>query len=331
MAAAAAPATMPEITLPDYAYTPQLGWSSTRSETFRTCRRRYFFQYYGRYDTEIAQAQIQRLKSLSSVAMSVGEAVHVVLATLLKRLLRSTDPIDQERFRRHVQETIANLIASTEFMEVYYRQRTVPELEELLAPVMGCLEQVMTSERYGWLQEVLRGDPNHLIEPPGYGEARLQGMKIYAKVDCLFEVDGEAVILDWKTGRQDPAQHLRQLLGYAAWAEDHLNCRPSGSAAWRPTCSRLTKRSRSGPRRAICRDWRRRWPLRSSRWRACAATPSATSHWRRKRSRSRRTPATAATASSVNSVAAWRPLRRGEQQQPARNAGSSAPRRPVSG
>jgi hypothetical protein len=42
--------------------------------------------------------------------MTVGEAVHAVLATLLRRLLRSTDPIDQERFRRHVQPTIAKLI-----------------------------------------------------------------------------------------------------------------------------------------------------------------------------------------------------------------------------
>jgi hypothetical protein len=30
---------MPAITLPDYPFTPQLGWSSTRSETFRTRRR----------------------------------------------------------------------------------------------------------------------------------------------------------------------------------------------------------------------------------------------------------------------------------------------------
>ncbi|MFM7550767.1 MAG: PD-(D/E)XK nuclease family protein [Cyanobacteriota bacterium] len=47
-------------------------------------------------------------------------------------------------------------------------------------------------------------------------------MKIYAKVDCLIEVGSTVVILDWKTGRQDPAKHPRQLLGYAAWAEDHL-------------------------------------------------------------------------------------------------------------
>ena len=213
---------MPAITLPDYPYTPQLGWSSTRSETFRSCRRRYFFQYYGRYDNELPPALIQRLKGLSSIPMTTGDAVHQVLAALLTRLLRTTAEIDGARFTRHVQQTITGLLAGTELMEVHYRQRSAPEPAELLEPVMACLEQLLASERYRWLQEVLQGDPRYLIEPPGYGEARLQGMKIYAKVDCLFEVDGEVVILDWKSGRQDPAKHLRQLLGYAAWAEDHL-------------------------------------------------------------------------------------------------------------
>ena len=36
---------MLEISLPSFPFTPQLGWSTTRSETFRTCRRRYFYQY----------------------------------------------------------------------------------------------------------------------------------------------------------------------------------------------------------------------------------------------------------------------------------------------
>jgi hypothetical protein len=61
-----------------------------------------------------------------------------------------------------------------------------------------------------------------LIEPPGYGETRLRGQKIYAKVDVLIRLPGETVILDWKSGRQDAAKHTRQLLGYAAWAEHNL-------------------------------------------------------------------------------------------------------------
>ncbi|MCS5700962.1 PD-(D/E)XK nuclease family protein [Cyanobium sp. FGCU-52] len=62
---------MPEIQLPDYPYTPQLGWSTTRSETFRTCRRRYFFQYYARFVANVPQDRLQRLRRLSSIPMTV--------------------------------------------------------------------------------------------------------------------------------------------------------------------------------------------------------------------------------------------------------------------
>lgn len=213
---------MPQITLRQYDYTPQLGWSSTRWETFRTCRRRYFFQYYGRYDREIPLAHIQRLKGLSSIAMTVGTAVHEVLARLLKRLLMTTAEIDQQRFWPYVEGVIARELATTTLMEVHYGQRPAPEPAELMGPVRQCLETFLASDRYGWVREQLGGDPRCVIEPPGYGEARLQGMKIYAKVDALIEAGGELVIIDWKSGRQDIDKHTRQLLGYAAWAQDNL-------------------------------------------------------------------------------------------------------------
>jgi CRISPR/Cas system-associated exonuclease Cas4 (RecB family) len=213
---------MPAITLPDYPYTSQLGWSSTRSETFRTCRRRYFFQYYARYDTELPLEHIQRLKGLSSIPMTVGEAVHDVLAVLLRRLLQSADPIDGDRFVCHVRQTLELALSGKELMEVHYGQRPMPRADDLFDSAMVCFEHLLSSERYNWLVAVLQRDPRYLIESPGYGEGRLQGMKIYAKVDCLVEADGQVVILDWKTGRQDPVKHSRQLLAYAAWAEDYL-------------------------------------------------------------------------------------------------------------
>ncbi|TVS07366.1 MAG: hypothetical protein EA413_01205 [Cyanobium sp. PLM2.Bin73] len=118
---------MPQISLRQYDYTPQLGWSSTRWETFRTCRRRYFFQYYGRYDREIPLAHIQRLKGLSSIAMTVGTAVHEVLARLLKRLLQSSAAIDAQRFWPYVEGVIGEELATTTLMEVHYGQRPAPE------------------------------------------------------------------------------------------------------------------------------------------------------------------------------------------------------------
>lgn len=213
---------MPQIHLSNYAFSPQLGWSTTRSETFRTCRRRYFFQYYTRYVPEVPAYHLQRLRNLSSIPMTVGQSVHEVLAAVLNRLVRTSKSIDQARFGRYVSQTIDKQLASSELMEVYYKQRLNPDTDELMKLTFACLEQFLSSDRYTWFQDVLKGDPNYLIEPPGYGEARLQAMKIYAKVDCLLEVNGEIVILDWKTGGQDPAKHLRQLLGYAAWAEHNL-------------------------------------------------------------------------------------------------------------
>ena len=122
---------------------------------------------------------------------------------------------------RHVRQTLEAALAGTELMEVHYGQRSVPEAADLQQPAMDCLEQLLASERYLWLVEVLQGDPRYLIEPPGYGEARLQGMKIYAKVDCLIEVGAEVVILDWKTGRRAEADPLQLALYRLAWAELH--------------------------------------------------------------------------------------------------------------
>ena len=213
---------MPEISLPSFPFTPQLGWSTTRSETFRACRRRYFYQYYGKFDPEIPLERILQLKGLSSIPMTVGTAVHDVLAALLQRLLRTAAPIDRERFALHTERTLAELLREQGLMESYYGQRPQPEATELLEPVQACLDRFLASERYGWVRDQLSADPPWLIEPPGYGETRLRGQKIYAKVDVLIRVPGQTVILDWKSGRLDPAKHTRQLLGYAAWAEHNL-------------------------------------------------------------------------------------------------------------
>lgn len=142
---------MPEIDLPSYHYTPHLGWSTTRSEAFRSCRRRYFFQDYAKYDPEIHLERIRLLRSLSSIPMTIGTAVYEVLAVLLRRLLHSGEPIDPERFWRHVDRTIRELLTFTSLMEVHYKERPAPEPEELMESVRACLESVLASERYSWL------------------------------------------------------------------------------------------------------------------------------------------------------------------------------------
>ena len=216
------------IRLPSFPYTPVLGWSSTRAEIFRTCRRRYFYQYYAKYDREIPMGRILHLKTLSSIPMTIGTGVHDILATVLTRLQKSSRELDEARLDQHVETSVQNLLNGIKLQEVYYKERPAPSLEELLEPIRECLSSFLASERYGWVRKNIHGNADCLIEPPGYGETRLRGMKIYSKVDFLFQLRGETVILDWKTGRPDPAKHRRQMLAYAAWAENNLDA-PAGS------------------------------------------------------------------------------------------------------
>jgi CRISPR/Cas system-associated exonuclease Cas4 (RecB family) len=64
---------------------------------------------------------------------------------------------------------------------------------------------------------------NWMIEPPGYGETRLDNLKAYCKMDFLMPVGDDVYILDWKTGRQDEIKHAAQLVGYAAAAAHNFN------------------------------------------------------------------------------------------------------------
>ena len=210
-----------------YGFTPVLGWSNSRYETFSTCRRKYFYQYYGKYDRDIPQSRIDQLKALTSVPLVVGSIVHNTIAAILSRMLKSNADIDRVKFNEFISRQIQLACDHSIFFEVYYAEQEAVRPEDVEGMVGQCIESFMASERYEWVKQNAYGNEQYLIEPPGYGETRLQGMKIYAKVDFLFVVDGRAVILDWKTGKQDKAKHKKQLLGYSAWAVNNLNLSPA--------------------------------------------------------------------------------------------------------
>ena len=96
--------------------------------------------------------------------------------------------------------------------------------DDVLPAVQTALDSFLKSPRLNWIKDsALVEGQQWLIEPGGYGEARIDGMKVYCKVDFLFIVDDRVVILDWKTGKQDSEKHKKQMLGYCTWAGDYLN------------------------------------------------------------------------------------------------------------
>ena len=206
-----------------YEYSDILGWSVSRYDKFCLCRRQYYYDYYGKYDAEFPRFKINALKSMTSVALETGNIVHDTIKAFLERLLKSEKPVDSGKFLDFAQKLTNEYCCSKTFSEIYYRQAEKIDTGRIFENVKLGLQNFLGSERCRWIiEKAITNKTGWVIEPPGYGETRIDGMKTYCKVDFLFPVDGELFILDWKTGKADEKKHSKQLTGYAAWASNNF-------------------------------------------------------------------------------------------------------------
>ncbi len=211
-----------------FEYTDILGWSVSRYDKFSACARQYFYDYYAKHDLEFPREKINKLKAMTSVALEAGNVVHDSVKVLLERLLKSDKPIDTGRFIDYARKMAEQYCTAKTFSEVYYGARQSVSANDIFPAVELSLKNLLDSGRFKWIKEkALLNKDGWVIEPPGYGETRISGMKAYCKVDFLFPVDGTLCILDWKTGKKDEEKHSKQLLGYATWASYHFDVEPA--------------------------------------------------------------------------------------------------------
>lgn len=202
-----------------YDFTPILGWSVSRHEVFDKCKRQYFYTYYARYVRDVPLYRMKMLKELTSVALEVGNVVHDVLEAFLRRLQKSDDNIDEQRFFEYAAVKTREYFTTKTFLETRYGVLGPVDIDRAQERVRACLATFIGSPVYSWIfMKALRNKQDWMMEPPGYGETRLRGLKAYCKMDFLFPADGEVAVLDWKTGRRDEAKHSMQVMGYAAAA-----------------------------------------------------------------------------------------------------------------
>jgi hypothetical protein len=210
-----------------FPFTRILGWSMSRYNEFSLCKRRYYYQYYAKHDPETPLKRIKFLKDLTSVPLEIGVIVHHVIKALLNRLQSSREEIDQEKFFEYAYRSTNEHIERKVFSEVHYSVLENIEADDIYPKVSECLQTLLGSDRFTWLtQEAVSSNTSWIIEPPGYGETRINDLKAYAKVDFLFPMDDLLYILDWKTGKRELERHRKQLVGYAAWASYHFGVEP---------------------------------------------------------------------------------------------------------
>ena len=170
----------------------------SRYNEYSLCKRRYFYQYYAKHDPEIPLEKIKYLKDLTSVPLEIGIIVHHVIRALLNRLQTSREEIDQEKFFEYALRSTNEHIERKIFSEVYYGELEKIDADDLSPKVSDCLQNLLGSDRFEWLtKEAITSNTSWIIEPPGYGETRINDLKAYAKVDFLFPMDELFYILDW--------------------------------------------------------------------------------------------------------------------------------------
>lgn len=213
-----------ELKYESYAFTPVLGWSISRYEVFDKCKRQYYYSYYSKYLDKIPLYKINKLKELTSVPLEIGNVVHDVIEAFLYRLQKSDSSIDEKKFFEYARNLAKRYFTEKTFMEVYYGLINEIDMSKVLRKIDQCLENFINGPVYSWIFMVaIRNKINWMIEPGGFGETRLDGLKAYCKMDFLLPVDNEIHILDWKTGGRDEIKHSSQLLGYAAATNNNFN------------------------------------------------------------------------------------------------------------
>lgn len=205
-----------------FEFTDLLGWSYTRFSTFEECKRKYFYEYYRKFDLA-NRPQIEFLRNLTTVPLEVGNISHKLINRLLQRLQKTSDQIDLEKFFEYAERKTIELCKEKTFEEVYFKKSDQIDFKaEVFEKVSIAMENFLKSDRLQWLfEEAIASKDEWYVEhedPKNFGECRIDSLKAYCKVDFMFPIGDELHIIDWKTGKSDYAKHSIQLKGYAGWA-----------------------------------------------------------------------------------------------------------------
>ncbi|MDR1052377.1 MAG: PD-(D/E)XK nuclease family protein [Endomicrobium sp.] len=204
-------------------FTNILGWSISRYDKFLICKRKYFYDYYSKFDSTLPFEKLQFLKNLTSKHLIIGNIVHEVISDILKRYQIRTEPININKFLKYLFNITNKNYTTKVFFEHYYNNKTI-EIDEIYKKICYISKNFINSEKFSWIKEsALTKKSEWIIEPLWLGETIINNYKIFCKVDFLFHINDKIHIIDWKTGKQDLKKHKRQLIGYTLWANYKYN------------------------------------------------------------------------------------------------------------
>ncbi|MXX11944.1 MAG: PD-(D/E)XK nuclease family protein [Gemmatimonadetes bacterium] len=219
----------------------EFSWSPSRHRMFDSCKRQYYFNYYGSWggwdkDADAQTQLLYRLKKITTVPQLVGTVVHDAISNALNALKLGRDILPfavetyaQNLFRQHLQESADHLwrySASryTNLFEHYYNEPfTETDQNKSANHISTSLNAFFASKAYATLQSAHPEDYLTIEDLTDFtlanacADSGQVSTKIWVVLDVAIRRDKSVYIFDWKTGRERQADR-HQLAVYALYA-----------------------------------------------------------------------------------------------------------------
>ena len=215
--------------------TNDFAWSKSRDGAFQTCPRQYYFKYYGmwggwEYTADERTRQLYVLSKLQTRAMWAGSTVHSCIERTLKNLRRGIDVLNPQKIAEVTVSQMRDGFKTSRAKKYWDKPKTCALFEhEYDIPVPGeqwkqtaedvrtCLHTFYTSDLFARLRALAR---DAWLEVEEFSSFMLDGVKVWAVIDCSFRDGALADIYDWKTGRNIAEESTIQLQCYALYAHE---------------------------------------------------------------------------------------------------------------
>ena len=208
-------------------------WSFSRHNSFNTCKRKYYYSYYGSWggwnkDADELSQTLYMLNKMTSLPMLAGSIVHDEVERTLKTL-RYGRNADQNKSKDNV---IRNFKQSwnqsknkewkdspkwkTNLFEHYYNQKPSDEnLFELRDLMLNSIDGFFASDSYRFIQTM---SDSQWLAIEDLDSFDMHGAKLWVKLDFAIRHGERVYIYDWKTGRVVKENEV-QLAVYAIYAQ----------------------------------------------------------------------------------------------------------------
>lgn len=216
----------------------ELTWSVSRDKLFRTCKRAYYFNYYGAWggwdrNAPSRTRKLYTLKQIKNLPMWAGEIVHDVIAEALRGYAMQKKPISTGELQARARQKLRNgwreavnrdwlqKPKKTNLHELYYGNgKSLPaeQTERVKRRVYNCLQAFAES---AVLKEMLAASYLSWKPVDTLDSFMLDDhLKVWCAVDFAFVApNGKLKVLDWKTGRERPDDLKLQLACYAQYVQ----------------------------------------------------------------------------------------------------------------